>query len=444
MLFKNNDALILNGVTPLLQQKRKDILEMLSAAVKAVQPYRVVKDLFHDSELAFPSESIDLSSFDHVCLVGFGKASIGMAEAVCDTTRITKGVVITNDPNATITHEVIEIVVGGHPLPNDGSIRGTEKILTLLKTLTENDCVLVLISGGGSSLFCKPRVPLPDLQQTIDLLIRSGATIEEVNTVRKHLSFVKGGQLAQQTKATMFSLIISDVIHDSISSIASGPTAPDPTTYRDTEEILRQYHLWETVPGTIRTVIGQGIRGDLPETLKEDEPVFKKVFNYIIANNEQACRAAVKKAEELGYDARLITTSLTGEAHTLGRYLVDRVKSSLVQGHAAFVIGGEPTVTVQGKGMGGRNQELVLGCLEDIAGREMVLVSFATDGIDGNSPAAGAIADGNSLERAKKKRMIPSQFQQNNDSYRFFHALEDTLQTGLTGTNVMDIQIILQ
>lgn len=444
MLFKNYDALILNGNTPLLQQKRKNILEMFSAAVETVQPYRVVKELFHGSELTFPSESIDLTSFDHVYLVGFGKASIGMAQAVCDTTRITRGVVITNDHNATVTHDTVEVVVGGHPLPNEGSISGTEKILDLLKDLTENDCVLVLISGGGSSLFCKPRVPLSDFQQTIDFLIRSGATIEEINTVRKHLSFVKGGQLAQQTKATMFSLIISDVIRDPISSIASGPTAPDQTTYRDAEEILHRYHMWKTLPGTVRSVIGKGIKGELPETLKKDDSGFNNVFNFIIANNEQACNAAVKKARELGYDTRLITTSLVGEAQTLGRYLVGRVKNSLVQENAAFITGGEPTVIVQGAGIGGRNQELVLGCLEDIAGTEMVLASFATDGIDGNSPAAGAIADGNSLERAKKKHMLPSQYQKNNDSYRFFHTLKDTLQTGSTGTNVMDIQIILQ
>jgi len=444
MLFKNYDELILNGNTPLLQQKRKDILEMLTAAVEAVHPYRVVKELFHGSELVFPSESIDLSSFDHVYLAGFGKASIGMAQAVCDATKITKGVVITNDPSAKIPHDMVEVVVGGHPLPNDGSIRGAEKILDLLECCTPNDCVIVLISGGGSSLFCKPRIPLPELQSTIGHLIRSGATIEEINTVRKHLSFVKGGQLAQHTKALMFSLIISDVIHDPVNSIASGPTAADPTTYRNAEEILRQYHLWEAVAGSVRTVIEQGIKGDLPETLKEDDPAFKKVFNFVVANNGHACQTAVNKARELGYDARLITTSLTGEANTLGRYLVDRVKNSLVKEHAAFISGGEPTVIVHGGGIGGRNQEMILGCLEDIAGSEMVLASFATDGKDGNSPAAGAIADGCSLARAKKKKLTPSKYQQDNDSYTFFQVLGDTLQTGSTGTNVMDIQVILQ
>ncbi len=444
MLFTNYDELILNGSTPVVRQKRKDLLEMLTAAVEAVQPYHVVKDLLHGSELVFPSESFDLASFDHLYLVGFGKASVGMAQAVCDAVTISKGVVITNDPHARVTHDSVEVFIGGHPLPNKESIRGAEKILTLLQDCDENDAVIVLISGGGSSLFCKPRVPLPDLQNTIDHLIRSGAPIDEINTVRKHLSLVKGGQLVRQTKAVVFSLVISDVINDPISSIASGPTSPDPTTYTDAEDILRRYHLWAQVPAAVRLVIEEGRNGHLPETLKNDDAAFEKVFNFIIANNEQACQAAVKKAEELGYDAKLITTSMTGEAKTLGRYLVDRVKRSLMEEHAAFITGGEPTVVVHGNGMGGRNQELVLGCVEDIAGSDMVLASFATDGIDGNSDAAGAIADGCSLARAQKKNLVPSRCLQDNDSYAFFQGLGDSLHTDFTGTNVMDIQIILQ
>lgn len=443
MLFTNYDELILNGSTPILQQKRKDILEMLTAALDAVQPNRVVKDVFKGSQMVFPSETIDLASFDHLYLVGFGKASIGMAQAVCDAVKVTKGVIITNDPHATVTYDSIEVLVGGHPLPNEGSIRGAKKILTLLQDCGENDAVIVLISGGGSSLFCQPRVPLPDLQDTIDLLMRSGATIDEINTVRKHLSLVKGGQLVQQTKAVVFSLIISDVIHDPITSIASGPAAPDPTRYVDAEEILHRYYLWAKISAAVRRVIEEGKKGHLPETLKPDDAAFKKVFNFIIANNEQACQAAVKKAEELGYDAKLITTSMTGEAKTLGRYIVERVNNSLTKEHAMFVTGGESTVTVHGKGIGGRNQELVLGCVEDIAGSDMVLASFATDGIDGNSDAAGAIADGCSLARAQKKHLVPSRYLQDNDSYAFFQALGDSMYTGLTGTNVMDIQIIL-
>jgi len=444
MLFKNYDELILNGSTPILQQKRKDILNILTAAIDAVQPYRVVNDVFHGSQLIFPLETIDLSSFDHLYLAGFGKASAGMAQAVCDAVKVTKGVVITNDPLARVTHNFVEVFVGGHPLPNEESIRGADKILDLFQLCSENDCVIVLISGGGSSLFCKPRIPLPDLQNTINLLVRSGATIDEVNIIRKHLSLVKGGKLAQQTKAMIFSLIISDVVHDSISSIASGPTSPDPTTYFEAEEILHRYNLWGKISAAVRTVIEEGIQGRVPETLKQDDAAFEKVFNFVIANNEHACQAAVKKAGELGYDAKLITTSITGEAKVLGRYLVGRVNNSLSKGNAAFVTGGEPTVTVRRNGIGGRNHELVLGCVEDIANSDIVLASFATDGVDGNSDAAGALADGCSFARAQKKHLVPSRFLQDNNSYAFFHALSDAMYTGLTGTNVMDIQIILQ
>jgi len=444
MLFKNYNDLVLNGQTPVLQQKRKDVLDILTAAVDAVQPSRVVKDVFSGTHLVFASEAIDLSSFDHLYVVGFGKASVGMAQAICDAVTVTKGVIITNDPSAIITNHSIEVIIGGHPLPNEGSIRGAQKILDLFGQCSENDCVIVLISGGGSALFCKPRLPLNDLQKTINMLLRSGASIDELNTIRKHLSLVKGGQLAQHTKAVIVSLIVSDIVHDPISSIASGPTCPDPTTFSDAREILKRYELWTNIPETVRTVITEGIAGRISETLKENDPVFETVFNFIIANNERACQGAIKKAKELGYDAKLMTTSITGEARVIGQYLINRVIRSLIHGKTVVITSGETTVTVQGGGTGGRNQELVLSCVEEIAGKDMVVASFATDGIDGNSDAAGALADGFTLARALKKKLNPSRFLEQNNSYVFFHELGDTLRTGLTGANVMDIQILIQ
>jgi glycerate-2-kinase len=444
MLFKNYDDLVLNGETPVLQQKRKDVLDMLTAAVDAVQPSRVVKDVFCGTQLVFASEAIDLSSFDHLYVVGFGKASVGMAQAVCDAVTVTKGVVITNEPSAIISNHSIEVITGGHPFPNEGSIRGAEKILDLLGQCSENDCVIVLISGGGSALFCKPRVPLNDLQKTIDLLLRSGANIDELNTIRKHLSLVKGGQLAQYTKAVIVSLIISDIVHDPITSIASGPTCPDPTTFSDAREILKRYELWTNIPATVRKVITEGVAGRIPETLKENDPVFETVFNFIIANNERSCQGAIKKAKELGYDAKLMTTSITGEARIIGKYLINRVQKSLCHGKTVFITSGETTVKVRGNGLGGRNQELVLSCVEEIVDKDMVIASFATDGIDGNSNVAGALADGFTLARALKKKLNPSRFLEQNNSYVFFQGLGDTLRTGLTGTNVMDIQVLIR
>jgi glycerate-2-kinase len=444
MLFKNYDDLVLNGQTPLLQQKRKDVLDMLTAAIDAVQPSRVVKDVFCGTQLVFASEAIDLSSFDHLYVVGFGKASVGMAQAVCDEVTVTKGVVITNDSSAIITNHSIEVIVGGHPLPNEGSIHGAEKILELLGQCSENDCVIVLISGGGSALFCKPRVPLNDLQKTIDLLLRSCVSIDELNTIRKHLSLVKGGQLAQYTKAVIISLIISDVVDDPITSIASGPTCPDPTTFSDAREILKRHELWTNIPTTVTTVITEGIAGRISETLKENDPVFETVFNFIIANNERACQGVITKAKELGYDAKLMTTSIAGEARVIGKYLINRVKKSICNRKTVFITSGETTVTVRGSGTGGRNQELVLSCVEEIAGKDMVVASFATDGIDGNSNVAGALADGFTLPRALKKKLNPSRFLEQNNSYVFFQGLDDTLRTCRTGTNVMDIQILIR
>jgi glycerate-2-kinase len=303
--------------------------------------------------------------------------------------------------------------------------------------------VIVLISGGGSSLLCKPRVPLNDLQKTIDMLLRSGVGIDELNAIRKHLSFVKGGQLAQYTKAVIVSLIISDIVRDPITSIASSPTSPDPTTFSDAREILKRYKLWEKIPTAVRTAITEGIAGRISETLKENDPVFTTVFNFVIANNERACQGAMEKAKELGYHARLLTTSLTGEAREIGKYLITKGKKSLIHEKTIVITGGETTVTVQNGGTGGRNQELVLSCVEEIAGDEFVVTSIGTDGIDGNSDAAGALADGFTLARALKKKLNPSHFLEQNNSNVFFRALGDTLLTGLTGTNVMDVQIMI-
>lgn len=442
MLVKNYDRLIQNGRTPLLQKKRKDILDMFTAAFEAVDPYLVVEKVIQDHQLVFPSETIDLTSFDHLYLVGFGKASIGMARAVCDAIPVTRGVVITNDPSAQFSHPSIEVFVGGHPLPNEASITGAEQILNLLHQAGENDAILTLISGGGSALFCQPRIPLTDLIQTTHLLLRSGATIQEINTVRKHLSLVKGGQMVGHTKSTIFSLIISDIVGDPLSSIASGTTVPDSTTFSDAQTILHHYDVWSRIPESVRSVITEGIARKIPETPKPTDPMFDRVFNYIIANNTLACEAAAHKAKELGYIPIIITTSLTGEARMMGRFLINKARQSLTREHAVFISGGETTVTVKGSGRGGRNQELVLGGIEEIADSSMVVASLATDGLDGTSDAAGALADGYTLLRAHEKQLFPERFLTENNSSEFFTQLHDAILTGPTGTNVMDVQII--
>jgi glycerate-2-kinase len=442
MLFKNYNQLVANGDTEEFQKKRRDILDILTAALEAVDPYKAVHRLIDDSTLAFEGETVDLSDFDHIFCVGFGKASIGMVKALYESIPITKGAVITNDPSASLPSANIKVIVGGHPIPNERGIYGAKLIGEIVNQCGPNDIVLVVISGGGSALLCHPRVSLRDLQKTTDLLLRCGASINEINTIRKHVSFVKGGQLVSDVKGVVLSLIISDVVGDPLDFIASGPTSPDSTTFSDAEHVLQNYQLWYQVPHSVQEVITKGKEGKIPETPKHDNPMFDSVFNYVIANNTLACTAAQKKAKELKYSVSLLSTTVTGEARTYGSTLVKQTDHK-TNGTHVLLSGGETTVTMKGTGKGGRNQELVLGAVEELSLKKMVLASFATDGIDGKSDAAGAIADGNTLLRAKKAGLSPQPYLDNNNSYAFFSSLGDLLLTGPTGTNVMDLHICM-
>jgi glycerate-2-kinase len=442
MLFKNYEQLVNNGQTPHLQKKRKDVLDILTRVVESVNPYDAVKRVFRDNKICVKDDIFELSNFENIYVIGFGKASVGMTKAVVESVKVTKGAIITNDSLAKISYDEIEIIIGGHPLPNNGSILGAEKILEIAKHCNKNDLLIVLISGGGSALLCKPRISLKNLQKTTDLLLKSGADINEINTIRKHLSLIKGGQLAKLTKATIISLIISDIINDPFEFISSGPTSPDSTTFFDTKKILEKYGLIKKVPIEVIKVIEEGINGQISETPKKDDPVFKKVHNLIVANNKKACNAALDKAVELGYQSKIITTSMIGEA----KYAINRLinnSNKYKKNKTVLITGGETTVKIKGNGKGGRNQELVLGGVESISNTDIVLASFATDGIDGSSIAAGAIADGFTFTKANKKRLDPQEFLEENNSYEFFSELNDVFITGPTGTNVMDIQLIL-
>ena len=444
MLFKNQRQIINNGQTPELKKIRKDILDILSSSYDAVNPYKAVKNNIINGKIVFNSETIDISSFKNIYLVGFGKASIGMAQAVCDSFNIKNGAVITNDSKNKVKNSNIITYVGSHPLPTQNNINNTEKLLDIVKKCKEDDILIIVISGGGSSLFCKPRVNLDDMNKTIDLLLKSGANINEINTIRKHLSYVKGGQLVNFTKCTIISFIISDIIGDPIEFIASGPTCLDSTTYYDAKKVFDKYKLWNKLPSLIKNVINKGIEGKIHETPKNSQ-IFKNTYNFIVANNLIACNAAKKKAEELNYKTILLTNSLNGEAKENGKYLAEKAINYLKNvKNIVFISGGETTVTIRGNGKGGRNQEMVLSSVENLTGKDVVFSSFATDGIDGNSDAAGAIADEYTLKRAEIKNMDPKKFLDNNNSYEFFKNLKDILITDLTGTNVMDIQILVK
>lgn len=442
MIFKNYNELIKNGKNCEIKKKRKDILDILTYAINEVNPYYVIKKYIKDGKIFFDNEKIDTKEFDNIYLIGFGKASINMGRAVLDNLKIKKAVLITNDNKTKINDDKTITYVGGHPLPNQISIKGTNHILELIKESKKQDLIIVLISGGGSSLLSKPRIKIEDLKETTELLLKTNMNISEINTIRKHLSYVKGGQLLYNVNCKVVSLIISDIVNDPIEFIASGPTFPDSTTFNDAKNILIKHNIWYKTPNIVKNIIENGICGEIPETPKKDNPIFKNVKNYIIANNESFVHAAQFYATKIGYKSKILSTSLTGEAKSVGKNLINNFKDSK-ESEKIFFASGETTVNVVGMGKGGRNQEMVLGSIKYIKDKNIVFASFATDGIDGNSDAAGAIADKYTIKRAIEKKLNPSIFLKNNNSYEFFKLLNDLILTGPTGTNLMDIQIIL-
>ncbi|RLG41509.1 MAG: glycerate kinase, partial [Thermoproteota archaeon] len=348
----------------------------------------------------------------------------------------------------------IQLNPAGHPTPNEGSVEGAKKILEIARKAKEGDLVLTLISGGGSALMEYPMggISLEDLRRMNRLLVLSGANIKEINAVRKHVSQIKGGRLAKAAyPATIVSLIISDVIGDPLDTIASGPTAPDETTFQDAWEVLENYDLVDKMPESVIRVLKEGLNGNVPETPKPDDEVFENVFNIIVANNTRSVQAAERFLTEMGYNTLLLGSRVQGEAKYIGRFLAGLAASIYheavpISPPAAVIAGGETTVTVTGQGIGGRNQELVLGAVRDLSGMDGVsLASIGTDGIDGVSEAAGAICDGHTLDRALKEGLRPETFLKNNDSHTFFSWLGDLLITGPTLTNVMDVMgIVIQ
>ena len=445
MIFKNARNIIENGLTPEIKKIRADILKIFNSSIEAVNPYNAVIKHIDKNKLVYDTQVFDLENFEKIYVVSFGKASIGMTQAFCDKLNVTKGIVITNQKDKKVNSDKIETIIGSHPIPNEKSIEGADKIIKLIENCTEKDLLIVLISGGGSALLAKPKINLFDLQKTTDLLLKSGANINEINTIRKHLSYVKGGQLIKNVKCQVISMIISDIIGDPLEFISSGPTYPDSTSYEDSLRIIKKYNLIDNVPTSTINTIKKGISGNIPETLKSDDPIFKNVSNFIIANNKLACIKAKEKAGELGYKTIYLTSAIDGEARDIGRFLVEKAKNYETNNKKTlFISGGETTVTIKGKGKGGRNQEMVLAVVENISDENIIFSSFASDGVDGMSDAAGAIADKYSLKRCKEKNILPDGYLNNNDSYNFFKKIGDLLITNSTGTNVMDIQIIVK
>jgi glycerate-2-kinase len=453
--IRNRDRLVANGETALNRKARSLALKSLEAALNAADPRRIIKSklTLNNSVLTVDRYSFDLAKFAHVYVVGGGKASGSMAEALEGVVgnRITKGLV--NVPRGCKSKtRVILLHEASHPIPDKTGVEGTRRMLELVEQAEKDDLVVCLISGGGSSLMPLPRgeITIEDKKHITNALLKCGATINEINTVRKHISDFKGGWLAKKAyPATILNLILSDVVGDPLDFIASGPTVPDSTTFCDAIGILKKYALWSGTPEAIRKVLSDGEKGKIPETPKAGDEAFKRVFNVVIGNSRLACLAAcdVLKAEEFG--TVLLTATMEGEARHVGILLASVGREVTVSGNpvskpAGIVAGGETTVTVVGKGLGSRNQEIALAAGLKIRGLDGVVVaSLSTDGVDGPTDAAGAIADGKTVTRASEAEMKPEDFLANNDSYHFFEKLGDLLFTGPTGTNVNDVSVIV-
>jgi len=393
-------------------------------------------------------------NFRRMITVGFGKAAPVMADALAESTDdlIGAGLVITKYGHSLASAPVgIQVLEAGHPVPDENGLQATEELIRLVGTADERTLIVTLISGGGSALLVAPRagISLADKQRTTSLLLQAGADIGELNTVRKHLSQVKGGRLAEAAyPATTISLILSDVIGDPLDVIASGPTAADPTTFSQALGVLERYRLREKAPPTVTELLRRGEQGEIPETPKVGSPFLERVENIIIGSNSQALEAAARSAREFGYTVEILSAALTGEARKVGQQLARQAQTAAASksrtAGLCLLAGGETTVTVRGQGKGGRNMELALAFAIEIGGKPgITLLSAGTDGTDGPTDAAGAIVDGTTIARARELGLDPQTYLDDNNSYAFFDQCGGLLVTGPTGTNVMDLQILV-
>jgi len=438
-----------------LPSMRQDAVSIFKSAIDAVQAETAIKRHCRVSHhrLEINRISYDLKRYENVYILGAGKASAHMAKAIEDLILpyISQGTVIVKYGHG-VALEKIKVIEAGHPLPDSNGLQGARHILELCKKAGKNDLIIFLISGGGSALLPLPTQPLtlPDKQKTITALLACGASIDEINILRKHMSMIKGGRLAQTAyPAKLLSLIISDVIGDRLDTIASGPTVGDPSTFAECLEVIKKYQLADSLPPGVVEFILSGIEKKILETPKPQDPVFASPENFIVATNSDALSAAKKKAESLGYRALILSSMIDGNNKDTALFHVAIAKEISKSGHplappACILSGGETTVTVTGKGLGGRNQEFALTAAMKIKNeKNMVFLCAGTDGTDGPTDAAGAIVDHMTVKNAKDSGIDPAEFLKNNDSYHFFEKTGNLFLTGPTGTNVMDLRIIL-
>ncbi len=443
-----------SSVTEILRSHADTIIE---AALAAVAPEKAIRRhlCLEGASLRCGSHLIDLSGFKKAVVIGAGKAGAPMAAATEGILGelVQGGIVVVKDGHVCPTDRV-RILEASHPVPDSRSVEAAKEILRLVEENAGPETLFInLLSGGASALLAAPApgITLQDKQEVTRLLLECGADIYEINAVRKHLSAIKGGNLARAARgSTMISLVISDVIGDRLDTIGSGPAFPDSTTWKDAHDILHRYHLWEKVPDTVRKRIEQGMCGKVPDTPSEDDPCFISVITCIIASNRQALKAASQAARGIGYRTLILSSSIRGEtADIAGMHsaIAREISESgnPLPGPCCIISGGETTVTMgEDHGTGGRNQEFALSAACEIAGLKNVMVlSLGTDGTDGPTDAAGAAVTGETVDTARKLGLDPTAYLRRHDAYTFFKQTGELIITGPTMTNVMDIHIVL-
>ncbi len=433
----------------ILKNLRNVALESINFLLKRIDPEVMVQQFLikENNKLKIGDVEIDLKDYKRIFLISFGKAAIKMTKGVLSKLDIYKGLVISNIFYEDFP-ENIEYIKGGHPIPDEDSLYAGKRLIELSKKINENDLVLILISGGGSSLVEYPLISLSELRELTKLMLKSGLSIDEINIIRKHLSEIKGGKLLKMIKGKIYSIIISDVIGDDLGTIASGPTYFDNSTFLDAKNILEKYDLLEKVPKNVLDIIKKGIIGEIPETLKESEFPSERVKNCIILSNHVACKNLAKFFKNKDFSIFYLGSRIQGDVRevskVIGGIILDIYDGKIdIKKPVSLIFGGETTVYVKGSGIGGRNEELSLLISKYIQNKNIVFLSFATDGIDGISNSAGAIVDGDTLNRVANLNLDYKIYLDNNDSYNFFLKLGDLITTCPTGNNVMDIGIAL-
>jgi glycerate 2-kinase len=419
------------------------VRRILAEAIQSVEPGNAVSTFLRRDEnaLNIGGQNYALDQIRRIQVLSLGKASHAMASALSGPLAGVpfKGLIISKHMS-TPTPLGFEQILGGHPVPNEASLIAGQRALNLLNVVQKDDLLLCLISGGGSALMSAPLpgITLENIQSLTASLLQSGARVDEINTLRRHLDQLKGGRVAEMVyPVRVASLILSDVVGNPLEAIASGPTAPDPSSREDALNIIQKYGLEKKVPKSILSVLHEST-----ETPKPDDEIFDHVRNVLIGSNVQAVQAAYEQAKAEGFRTQILQTDLQGEAREVAKYICNQLKEAIKINSRpiCLIAGGETTVTVRRGGLGGRNQELALASATELADIENVMViALATDGEDGPTDAAGAVVTGETYSQGMALNLSPQAFLQENDSYHYFNALDDLLKPGPTGTNVNDL-----